>query len=90
MCTLDDFKTTTNDYHFTDGEYVVWSEKAHNIKPGDIIHLTNSESDYDCVYGCFMNDLRKCAKVKVEILNEEQGKFVYAAAKVLEVIEVGY
>lgn len=90
MCTLDDFKKEESHSHFGDGVYVVWSEKAHEIKPGDIIHLTNSESEYDCVYGCFMNDLSKCAKVQVEILNEEQGKFVYAAAKVVEVIELGY
>ena len=86
MCTLDDFEKEV----FQDGEYTVYSEKAGEIKPDDIIYLTTSEFDYDCVYGCFMNDLRKCAKVKVEILNEEQGKFVYAAAKVVEVIEVGY
>lgn len=87
--TLMDCKTQNQ--YFTDGEYTVWSEKAHEIKPGDTIYLTSSESEYDCVYGCFMKDIRKCAKVKVEILNEDdEGKFVYAAAKVAEVLEVGY
>lgn len=89
MCTLDDFKKAEHEL-FQDGEYVVWSEKAHEIKPGDIIYLTSSESEYDCVYGCFMKDLRRCAKVMVEILNEEKGKFVYASARVLKVIDVGY
>lgn len=90
MCTLDDFEKV-----FQDGEYVVWSEKAHDIKPGDIIYLTTSEFMYDCVYGVFMKDIRKSVKVEVEILNEDLSEYVpgkhltggcygYAAAEVLE------
>ena len=97
MTTLDEFQNKL----FSDGEYTVWSEKADEIKPGDRIYLTTSRFEYDCVYGCFMNDLRRCAKVKVKILNEDLSEYVpgkhvdgeaygYAAAEVLEVIEVGY
>lgn len=96
MCTLDDFKEKQHEI-FSDGEYTVYSEKANEIKPGDIIYLTTSDFSYDCVYGCFMKDIRKSAKVKVEILNEDLSEYVqgkhndggcygYAAAKVLEVI----
>lgn len=97
MTTLDKFQNKL----FPDGEYTVWSEKADEIKPGDRIYLTTSKFEYDCVYGCFMNDLRRCAKVKVKILNEDLSEYVpgkhvdggsygYAAAEVLEVLEVGY
>lgn len=97
MCTLDDFKEKQNKL-FQDGIYTVYSEKANEIKPGDIIYLTTSEFDYDCVYGCFMNDIHKSARVKVEILNEDLseyslgkhmngGCYGYAAAKVLEVLQ---
>ena len=96
MCTLDDFKE--KEQLFPNGEYTVYSEKADEIKSGDIIYLTTSEFDYDCVYGCFMKDIRKSVKVKVEILNEDLSEYVqgkhlsggcygYAAAKVLEVME---
>ena len=96
MCTLDDFKKEQNKL-FQDGIYTVYSEKADEIKPGEIIYLTTSEFDYDCVYGCFMRDIRKSARVKVEILNEDLSEYVqgkhltggcygYAAAKVIEVV----
>ena len=97
MTTLDEFQNKL----FSDGEYTVWSEKADEIKQGDTIYLTTSKFEYDCVYGCFMKDLRRCAKVKLKVLNEDlseyvQGKhidggaYAYAAAEVQEVIEVGY
>lgn len=93
MCTLDDFEKEV----FQDGEYTVYSEKAGEIKPDDIIYLTTSEFDYDCVYGCFMKDIRKSVRVKVEILNEDLSEYVqgkhltggcygYAAVKVVEVL----
>lgn len=99
MCTLDDF--TTEEKVFNDGEYTVWSEKINELKKGDIIHLTTSEFEYDCIYGCFMKDISRCARVKVKILNEDLTEYVpekscnggcygYAAAEVLEVLEVGY
>jgi len=94
MCTLDDFKEKQNKL-FQDGIYTVYSEKADEIKPGDIIYLTTSEFMYDCVYGVFMKDIRKSVKVEVEILNEDLSEYVpgkhltggcygYAAAEVLE------
>lgn len=88
MCTLDDFTEKT----FTDGEYTVWAENIQQLKKGNVIFLTTSENEYDCMCGCFMNDIPRCARVQVEILNEEQAgdEVVYASAKVLEVLEVGY
>ncbi len=97
MCTLDDFKNNGEKTVFEDGTYIVRSEKADEIKQGDIIYLTTSEFSYDCVYGCFMNDIRKSVEVKVEILNEDLSEYVpgkhsnggcygYAAAKVVEVV----
>ena len=90
MCTLDDF--TTEEKVFTDGEYTVWAENIQQLTPGDVIFLTTSEKEYDCMCGCFMNDIPRCARVDVEILNEERsaGGVVYASAKVVELIEVGY
>ena len=88
MCTLDDFEEKV----FTDGEYVVWADKINELEPGEIIFLTSSEKEYDCMCGCFMNDIPRCARVNVEVLNEEHGPdgVVYASAKVQEVLEVGY
>ena len=87
MCTLDDFQKKG----FQDGEYTVWADRINDLKQGDIIYLTSSEKDYDCMCGCFMNDISHCARVNVEILNEDQtDDIVYASAKVLEVLEVGY
>lgn len=97
MCTLDDFKEKQNKV-FENGVYNVYSEKADQIKPGDIIYLTTSEFPYDCVYAVFMKDIRRHAKVKVEILNEDLSEYVqgkhlnsgcygFASAKVVEVIE---
>jgi|GEM_PF-2313801 len=88
MCTLDDFTEKT----FTDGEYTVWAENIQQLKKGNVIFLTTSDREYDCMCGCFMNDIPRCARVQVEILNEEpaQDGIVYASAKVLEVLEVGY
>lgn len=87
MCTLDDFKDKT----FTDGEYTVWAENIQQLKKDDIIYLTTSEKEYDCMCGCFMNDIPRCARVNVEILNENQVEdTVYASAKVIEILEVGY
>lgn len=96
MCTLDDFKEKQHGL-FKNGEYIVYSEKANDIKPGDIIYLTTSEFMYDCVCGVFMKDIRKSARVKVEIMNEDLSEYVpgkhitggcyaYAAAKVIEVL----
>ena len=98
MCTLDDFEKNKV---FEDGEYIVWSEKINELKKGDIIYLTTSELSYDCIYGCFMTDISRCARVNVRILNEDLSEYVpekstnggcygYAAAEVLEVLEVGY
>ena len=87
MCTLDDFQKKV----FSDGEYIVWAENIQQLKPNDVIFLTTSEREYDCMCGCFMNDIPRCARVNVEILNEDQtDDIVYASAKVLEVLEVGY
>ena len=87
MCTLDDFQKKV----FLDGEYIVWAENIQQLKPNDVIFLTTSEREYDCMCGCFMNDIPRCARVNVEILNEDQtDDIVYASAKVLEVLEVGY
>lgn len=96
MCTLDDFKETQN--LFENGEYTVYSEKADEIKPGDIIYLTTSEFDYDCVCGCFMKGIRRHVRVNVEIMNEDLSEYVqgkhltggcygFAAAKVVGVVE---
>ena len=95
MCTLDDFKEKHE--LFPNGEYTVYSEKADQIKPGDIIYLTTSEFMYDCVYAVFMKDICRSVTVKVEILNEDLSEYVpgkhhnggcygYAAAKVIEVL----
>lgn len=88
MCTLDDFQKK----EFQDGEYTVWADNIQQLKPGDVIFLTSSEREYDCMCGCFMNDIPRCARVKVEILNEDQTEddIFYASAKVLEILEVGY
>lgn len=83
---------------FEDGTYTVYSEKIDEIKPGDIIYLTTSEFEYDCVYGCFMNGIRGSADVEVEIVNEDLseydsrkcrngGSYGFAAAKVLKIID---
>ncbi|WP_407420703.1 hypothetical protein [Methanobrevibacter sp.] len=90
MCTLDDFQQ--EEKTFKDGEYTVWAENIQQLKPGDVIFLTTSEKEYDCMCGCFMNDIPRCARVNVEILNEDHAgdDIVYASAKVKEVIEVGY
>ena len=96
MHTLDDFKEKEHSL-FKNGEYIVYSEKANDIKPGDIIYLTTSKFMYDCVCGVFMRDIRKSAKVKVEIMNEDLSEYVpgkhtdggcyaYATAKVIEVL----
>ena len=96
MCTLDDF-TEKQDKVFSDGEYTVYSEKADEIKAGDIIYLTTSEFMYDCVYGVFMKGIRRSVRVKVEILNEDLSEYVpgksnnggcygYASAKVIKVL----
>lgn len=96
MCTLDDFKEKQE--LFENGEYTVYSEKADEIKPGDIIYLTTSEFDYDCVYGCFMKGIRRHVRVNVEIMNEDLSEYVqgkhltggcygFAAAKVVGVVE---
>jgi hypothetical protein len=103
LYTLDDFKTEEElddgNKIFHDGEYTVWSSKADKIEIGDIIYLTTASSSvYDCVYGCFMSDIRKNVKVKVEILMEDLSEYIpcnhnnmggchgYASARVLEVI----
>lgn len=83
---------------FEDGRYTVWSEKINTLKPGDIIYLTTASLMYDCVYGCFMNDIRGSATVEVEILNEDLseydeskcrlgGCYGFAAAKVLRIVD---
>lgn len=102
-CTLDDFqpqKMKTKIWEvFDDGYYTVWSEKINTLQKGDIIYLTTSIFGYDCIYGCFMNGIRTCARVKVRILSEDLsqyqsdlcrdgGCYGYAAAEVLEVLEV--
>lgn len=90
MCTLDDFQKEEEKV-FNDGEYTVWAENIQQLKPGDVIFLTNSDQEYDCMCGCFMNDIPRCARVSVEILNEDVADGItYASAKVQEVIEVGY
>ena len=92
MCTLDDFKKV-----FEDGIYTVKSNKADEIKKGDLIYLTTSEFEWDCVYGCFMNNLRGSVDVRVEILNEDLSEYVpgkhcnggsygYATARVVDVL----
>lgn len=97
MCTLDDFKEKQENL-FENGEYTVYSEKADEIKHGDIIYLTTSEFDYDCVCGCFMKGIRRHVRVNVEIMNEDLSEYVqgkhltggcygFAAAKVVEVVE---
>ena len=54
--------------------------------------------EYDCFYGCFMNGIKRRARVRVEILNEDLSEYVpeksrdggcyaYAAAKIVEVLE---
>lgn len=88
MCTLDDFQNKV----FPDGEYIVWAENIQQLKPNDVIFLTTSEREYDCMCGCFMNDIPRCARVNVEILNEDHTEkdVAYASAKVLEILEVGY
>lgn len=96
MTTLEDFKETRL---FSDGIYTVWAENIHQLKEGDIIYLTTSEFDYDCMCGCFMRNIRNSAEVEVEILNEDLSEYVpgkstnggcyaYAAAKVTKIIEV--
>ena len=83
---------------FEDGTYTVYSEKIDEIKPGDIIYLTTSEFEYDCVYGCFMNGIRGSADVEVEIMNEDLSEYNpdkcknggchgFAAAKVLKIMD---
>lgn len=93
MCTLDDFKEKI----FNDGIYTVESNKAEEIKTGDLIYLTTSDFEWDCVYGCFINNLRGSIDVRVEILNEDLSEYVpgkhsdggcyaYATARVVEVL----
>lgn len=104
MCTLDDFQKESemenNHEVFTDGRYVVYSEKIDTIKPGDIIYLTTSEFMYDCVYAVFMNGIRRSALVEVEILMEDLSEYVpekcrtggcygFASAKVKRVLGRG-
>lgn len=99
MVTLDDFQKNKKEENqlFNDGVYTVYSEKIDQLKPGDIIYLTSSELDYDCIYGCFINNLRKHRDVEVEIIYEDLseyepeksrngGCYAYASAKVLEII----
>ena len=99
MCTLDDFQEQKNDTGiFSDGEYLVYSEKINELKTGDIIYLTTSEFMYDCIYACFMKDIRRSARVKVKILLEDLSEFVpgkcvnggcygFASAEVLEILK---
>ena len=86
---------------FNDGEYIVWAEHINDLKVGDKIYLTTSEFEYDCMCGCFMKDIYRCAKVKVKILHEDLSEYVqgkhlnggwygFATAEVLEILEVGY
>lgn len=99
MVTLDDFQKNKKEENqlFNDGVYTVYSEKIDQLKPGDIIYLTSSELDYDCIYGCFMNNLRKHRDVEVEIIYEDLSEYVpekgrnggcyaYASAKVIDII----
>lgn len=98
MCTLDAFQ---NEKLFPDGEYTVWAEKINELKVGDKIYLTTSEFEYDCMCGCFMQDISRCAKVKVKILHEDLSEYVqgkhltggsygFAIAEVIEILEIGY
>ena len=98
MGTLDDF--TNKNEVFQDGRYTVYSEKIDTIKTGDIIYLTTSEFMYDCVYGVFMNGIRRSADVEVKILMEDLSEYVpgkshnggcygFASAEVRRVIQRG-
>ena len=71
--------------------------KAEEIKTGDLIYLTTSDFEWDCGYGCFINNLRGSIDVRVEILNEDLSEYVpgkhsdggcyaYATARVVEVL----
>lgn len=100
MVSLDDFKnkkTETKNQIFNDGVYTVYSEKIDQLKKGDTIYLTTSDLEYDCIYGCFMTNLRKHKKVEVEIIYEDLSEYVpeksrtggcyaYASAKVIDII----
>ena len=99
MHTWDDFKEKEHSL-FKNGEYIVYSEKANDIKPGDIIYLTTAEFMYDCVYGVFMNGIRRSADVEVKILMEDLSEYVpekshnggcygFASAEVRRVIQRG-
>lgn len=83
---------------FEDGRYTVWAENINKLKPGDVIYLTTSAFMYDCMCGCFMDDIRGSATVEVEILNEDLseydeskcrtgGCYAFAAAKVLRIVD---
>ena len=83
---------------FQDGVYTVWAENISELKPGDTIYLTTSDFMYDCMCGCFMNDIRGHADVDVVILSEDLSEYVpeksstggayaYAAARVLKILD---
>ena len=81
---------------FEDGEYVVWSNEE--IQVGDTVELTTAEMDFDAKTGYF-ESTHRCFDISAEILSEDLSEYVpersnnggrygYAMAKVIDVVEV--
>lgn len=72
---------------FENGIYTVYANRIKELKIGDIIHITNTNTEcWDCMRGCFMNGIKGSAQVKVEILNVDHSDEVCAAARVIEFV----
>lgn len=81
---------------FEDGTYVVWSNEE--IQVGDTVELTTAEMDFDAKTGYF-ESTHRCFDISAEILSEDLSEYVpersnnggrygYAIAKVIDVVEV--